>query len=320
MKIKTTIVGVVAATAVICSCSNNEELIPKELLQDTRIEITTDVNGTRACYTTTNLAGIGLCVSNIANPSYSYDNVKMTKGTDGWNSPTTLLWQNSTQAVEMLAYAPYADEGANPTVLANQSTEDGILASDFIAAYHPGFVPSATATKTNAEVTWNMGKVALNMQHMMSKICITVHLGNEYNANGVPATNPIATVCIEGSRLKGELTTITPETDMTYKAVTPTDTNNDASDITAYCTGYTPAANADAKGQAVYECRVVPQTIAANAFGISVTIGTDSYLWTSPTSITLKGGMQYSIEFNAGNHTVTTRAMGTAPWTHIKPY
>ena len=112
-----------------------------------------------------------------------------------------------------------------------------------------------------------MGKVALNMQHMMSKICITVHLGNEYNANGVPATNPIATVCIEGSRLKGELTTITPETDMTYKAVTPTDTNNDASDSTDYCTGYTPAANADAKCHALYECRVVPTHITAHPFG-----------------------------------------------------
>ena len=311
MKIKATIVSIVMSAAVMSGCSNCDEHLANDLLQDAKIEIATDVNGTRAGYTSTNLTELALSVNNTANASYSYNNVKMNKDDAGvWASSTTLIWQNNTQAVEILAYAPYSESGATPIVLADQSTEANLQASDFIVAYHPGFAPSATNVST--EVTWIDDKIALSMQHLMSKITITINIDSEYNLSG--STSTIA-VTLDGCKLKGTLETITPEAGLAYKEVRAAELNNLPALISACCTNYNATAST-----AIFECIVVPQTIAADSFVISITIDDDLYKWSSPAAVILKGGKQYSLEFNIGNTLPTTRAMSIASWTDIKPY
>ena len=52
---------------------------------------------------------------------------------------------------------------------------------------------------------------------------------------------------------------------------------------------------------ATYEAILVPQTIAANTFGIEIRIGEQTYEWKSANAFTLTGGTNHTLEMTVGN-------------------
>ena len=50
-----------------------------------------------------------------------------------------------------------------------------------------------------------------------------------------------------------------------------------------------------------YEAILVPQTIAANTFGIEIRIGEQTYEWTSAETFKLTGGTNHTLEMTVGN-------------------
>ena len=308
----------ITAAALAAGCSGADELEGNDQLQNAKIRITTDVTPTRMGHTTSELTEIGFTVKNPVNPQYSYDNVKMTRVESDWTG-SQMFWQNAIQAVEILAYAPYTADGASPSVLADQSTEAAVLASDFIACHHPAFTPSATATNAYSGVTWQEGKVSLKLAHMMSRLHITVYIGSEYNAGGIPATNPITLKTEIGSKRQGGLADATSQDGGTYKVVKTIDSEYQSSDITPCLELYTPAASTDAPGTATYEAVLVPQYISSQYFKVQIILGSDLYEWASPSAVTLEGGKQYRLEFTVGKDIVATRSMGIALWDNNTP-
>lgn len=98
------------ATAVFASCSNDEDLAQSNYPMDNVVRIMTSVDGmnTRVSYgnSTDKLKSFGFCIKNANSEKYTYDNIKVSQKGYNWIPATQMLWQNSTTAVDILAYAP----------------------------------------------------------------------------------------------------------------------------------------------------------------------------------------------------------------------
>ena len=129
------------------------------------------------------------------------------------------------------------------------------------------------------------GGISLGLNHIMSKITVKLTLGTEYESS---ATNPITSVSAFGA-----------STGATYSpgAESPWSEQPNVSKITLF-----PSVAYDKNNRtATYEAILVPQTIAANAFGIEIRIGEKTYEWTSAAAFTLKGGTNHNLEMTVGN-------------------
>lgn len=107
------------ATAVFASCSNDEDLAQSSYPADNVVRVTTNVEDitTRAFHTTNTLDEFAFCIGNANNIKYSYNNIMMTKEGTNWNPSVQMLWQNSTQPVDIMAYAPFDSNGNTETMI-----------------------------------------------------------------------------------------------------------------------------------------------------------------------------------------------------------
>ena len=106
------------ATTVFASCSNDEDLVQSSYPADNVVRVTTNVEDitTRAFHTTNTLDKFAFCIGNANNIKYSYNNIMMTKEGNKWNPSVQMLWQNSTQPVDIMAYAPFDSNGNTETM------------------------------------------------------------------------------------------------------------------------------------------------------------------------------------------------------------
>lgn len=300
----------ILASLVATGCSKDETTEqPSSFPADGVIRIATSIEGlkTRAGATTDNLTKIGFCVTNGSNSTYSYSNIEMTKSSGVWSSASMMLWQNATQAVDIVAYSPYQDAveyttttaDAQMNVQADQSATDesGIIASDFLAVREASFVPHTDLVD---------GKISLSLSHLMSKLNLTITLGTEFNVVGT-ATNPITDIKIGGTKLKGVFSFST----MTMSVAS---VGNDATAVNPFTGAYT-AGDADTKGAiANYECIFVPQTVNANDFTVNFKINGKPYEWVSDAAVTLTDGMKYNLNLTAGKDFVKMGEFGSSEW------
>ena len=289
------------ASVALASCQKEDVLLENgNFPADGVIRVTTEVADTRAGHTTENLTEFGFFVDNPTNPTYSYSNVKMTKNSSDWTSASQMLWQNATTEVDISAYAPYnTDETywAAPVVLANQNTEANVKASDYIFMYKSPFVP-----KTNLDD--KKGKVEL--EHKMAKLDFRIIIGTECNASGIPQTNPISDITVNGTKLKGYLVD---------SSIEPHPTDNPAAAITPFMAKYTAAGSALQNCIAEYEAIFIPQTVTTtDKFEIKFQFKGREYLWTATKDIILKGGNKYALDLTAGSDIVTAGAMSATEW------
>ena len=107
------------ATAVFASCSNDEDLAQSSYPADNVVRVTTNVEDitTRAFHTTNTLDKFAFCIGNANSRKYSYNNIMMTKEGTKWNPSVQMLWQNSTQLVDIMAYAPFDSRGNTETMI-----------------------------------------------------------------------------------------------------------------------------------------------------------------------------------------------------------
>ena len=135
-----------------------------------------------------------------------------------------------------------------------------VKASDHLCYYSNAVMPS-------------IGGISIGLNHIMSKITVKLTLGTEYKDS---ETNPITSVTAFGA-----------STGATYSpgAATPWSAVSNVSKITLF-----PSVAYDTNNRTVtYEAILVPQTIAANTFGIEIRIGEKTYEWKSADAFTLTG-------------------------------
>ena len=299
----------VAAFALLATACSNEETVTSNFPDDGIVRISTGIKdlNTRGFHTTNDLSEFGISISNSKNSYYSYDNIKVTgSNATEWTTESVMLWQNSTQPVDIIAYAPY-QTGAkvlNGTleagVEAAQTQED--KSSDVLLSVQKGFIPGNGLNSDK--------KLEIPFSHAFSKLVISITLGTEFNAKGknISSTNPISNLTISGTVIKGicDLTAEAPA----FEAKA----SEEATNITPYETGYTPPANDNEHGIATYECILVPQQIAAGKFRISFTINGTEYTWISEQAAQLEPGTSYNLPLTAGNEVIIANKMTISTW------
>ena len=276
--------AMVAVTAIFAGCANDEDaLLPNDSLKDTPINVDVLVSGinTRAGYDNTSLPTKFYLSIDQKDTKYDYNVVMKHEGgswvayesADENAAKTQLLWEGSeVNVIVTAATFSLSDASTTLNVQTDQSTAEAVKASDHLCYYSNTVTPST-------------GGISLGLNHIMSKITVKLTLGTEYESS---ATNPITSVTAFGA-----------STDATYSpgAGTPWSAESNVSKITLF-----PSVADDTNNRTVtYEAILVPQTIAANAFGIEIRIGEKTYEWTSADDFTLTGGTNHILEMTVGN-------------------
>ena len=278
----------VAVTAIFAGCANDEDaLLPNDSLKDTPINVDVLVSGinTRAGYDNTSQPTKFYLSIDQNGTKYDYTNVVMKYDGSKWVAYESdaenaekkqLLWEGSKDNVIVTAATfllPEASTSCSLNVQTDQSTADGIKASDHLYYSSNAITPSENGT------------ISIPLNHIMSKISVQLTLGTEYKAS---ETNPITSVSAFGASTGA---TYSPGAEMPWSAV------SNVSKITLI-----PSVEYDTSNRtATYEAILVPQTIAANTFGIEIRIGEQTYEWKSANAFTLTGGTNHTLEMTVGN-------------------
>ena len=320
------------AAAMFTSCSSEDELSQSNYPSDNIIRITAGVNNAK-----TRAEGAG--VTQLENPlsltvvnknantelanKYTHVNKVFSKDGNGvWNCSETLLWQNDTQPVDIVAFAPapndkfngvYTDGSIQPitySVADDQSTKPDN--NDLLYYYAPGIKPVDKLVDK---------KLNIEMNHAFCMIDIVVTLGTEFNKPEVLKESPIVKVTLGGTKIEANVDVKNAAT-TTASFVTA---SGEATDITTTKGTFTPAvdaeANADPEKNAIsnFSCIAIPQTVAAKTFKVSLKTADKLYEWTSAEPVELKSGYKYTLELSMGNNVVLLKggSITAKPWTEI---
>ena len=298
------------ATAVFASCSNDEDLAQSSYPADNVVRVTTNVEDitTRAFHTTNTLDKFAFCIGNANSRKYSYNNIMMTKEGTKWNPSVQMLWQNSTQPVDIMAYAPFNRKGDYVTMIkANKypvsvGTQQmaGTYESDFLVYKKTGFVPEKDLTN---------GAVDITFTHALSLLNIEIEFGTDFNNTTPLASNPINNIIIGGSinQAYADFTAdpITVAVDATCAPVLIEPERGE----------FTAATNNDAHATANYSAILIPQTIT-EGFRVEFEINGKIYVWRAPKNVaaTLEAGKKHLLTLTVGKDFVKAGSMKASPW------
>ena len=291
------------------SCTSEDELAQSNYPADNVVRVTTSVEGmkTRASYTTDNLKEFAFCIVNAnSSDKYSYNNIKMTKDGTAWTPSKQMLWQNATQPVDIIAYAPF-DKAGNTEKMNEVSKypfsvelqqSAGSFSSDFLVYKKKGFVPGQDLKN---------GAVDITFTHALSLLNINIQFGTDFNKTTPLASNPITNIKIGGSINKGYA-------DFTADALSVlVDATASASLIAPEVGDFNAAANSDDHATANYSAILIPQTIA-QGFRVEFEIDGKMYVWTASESVKLEASKKHQLNLTVGKDLTKTGNIVASPW------
>ena len=297
---KIQIFAMVALATIFAGCSNNDDEVmkPKESLKDTPINVNvllTDIQ-TRAGYDNTNQPTLFYLSIDQAGDNYDYTNVVMKYDGSKWVAYESadesavqkqMLWEGSegdvtvTAATFSLATSPSYSLSAS----ADQSSDAKLKLSDHLCYYSNKVQPSASG-------------ISISFDHIMSKLEIALTLRDEFEG----LTDPITSVMLSGTSLTA---TYAPANADKWSDYSTADEVIKTCPLVAYDT--------DAR-TATYEVILLPQTVAANTFCVTIFIGDKSYEWTSANAVTLASSNKYTLALTVGKDKVSGNSFTAAPW------
>ena len=296
---KIQILAMAALAAIFAGCSNNDDEVmkPKESLKDTPINVNvllTDIQ-TRAGYDNTNQPTLFYLSIDQAGDNYDYTNVVMKYDGSKWvayESDATdaktkqLLWEGSESNVTVTAatFSLETSPSYSLSALADQSSDAKLKSSDHLY-YSNKVEPSANG-------------ISISFDHIMSKLEIALTLRDEFEG----LTDPITSVMLSGTSLTA---TYAPANADKWSDYSTADEVIKTCPLVAYDT--------DAR-TATYEVILLPQTVAANTFCVTIFIGDKSYEWTSENAVTLASSNKYTLALTVGKDKVSGNSFTAAPW------
>lgn len=310
------------AAAMITSCSTDDELSQSNYPSDNIVRVTAGVNNakTRADGAGTELKNnfsLTIVNKNTEKPElaskYSYTDKVFSKKSGDWACSETLLWQNSTQTVDIVAFAPaqtgkfsgVCDTEGNIQPITYSVADDQSTSSDnndLLYYYAKDFNPGTSLVNK---------KLSIQFNHAFCMIDINVTLGTEFNKPEVLKESPIVKVTLGGTKIAANV-------DVT-NAVSVVTASGEATDITATNGSFTPAANAESYSHSTFSCIAIPQTVGAGTFKVSLLTAGKRYEWTSAESVELKSGFRYTLNLSMGNDVVLLKggSITATPWTEV---
>ena len=301
------------ATVVFASCSNEDELAQSNYPADNVVRIMTSVDGmnTRASYgsSTAKLSSFGFCINNASNAKYTYDTIKVTQEGSNWNPATQMLWQNSTTAVDILAYAPYQD-GNNGifgktnyafSVQEDQSKADD-YSSDLIVYKQTGFTPGLELNTNKA--------VEVSFTHLLSQLNLTIELRDQFNQD---EKNPVTAGFVTDVKVNG--TIISSKVDFAAASIgVQVDGTQEATAITPETTEFKAAGKTTDHATFNYSAIVIPQTVTTGNFSISFKVDGTDYIWTATSDVNFVSGMKHELHLLVGKDVVQGGTISATPW------
>ena len=308
MKATKILTAATLVTVFFASCSNDEDFAQSNYPMDNVVRVTTNVKdiATRAFHSTNTLDEFAFCIVNPQSTKYSYDNVKVTKAASTWTPASQMLWQNASQPVDIIAYAPYYNvsryetmsNATNYPVYVKEQQEADTYESDFLVYKKKGFVPETDLTN---------GAVDITFTHALSLLNINIEFGNEFNETAPLASNPIKNINIGGSVKLGYA-------DFTADVISVTaDATSVPVLITPVIGNFNAAANNDVHATVNYSAILIPQTIA-QGFRVEFEIDGKNYVWTASESVTLESGKKHQLNLTVGKDVVKSGYITASPW------
>ena len=309
--------------AMLTGCSNDSELTHSNFPDDNIIRVTAGVNGavTRAETLGTELnSDFRLTVVNEGSDKYTYGNKIFKKTGTTWSSDEILVWQDAKTPVAVAALAPVINSWDFDNIYSNQDkfkiTKYSITENqnprkpenDLLYYYKSNLVPKDALNPD--------GKLDIQFNHAFSMIDIIVTLGTEYSKKD----NPINEVIVGGSKKWATLDiTNSKGKGVAYASTTgenPEGENPEINIITTPGT-FTKATTDEEKSKAVFSCILIPQTIGANKFKVTLKTSSKTYVWTSPDAITLETGHRYTLDLRMGKDKLTAQKgnISAGSWT-----
>lgn len=307
-----------AATLCLAACTN-EDSISHDFLADTPIKLNVSVNEptTRAGYSDADKpTGFVLgVIHDNHNPTDKYNYTVWAEGkdknwktydltpyrNDGTKKDVTMLWANMNDEVTVLALSDLENLGnaitKHPT---DQTTPDALKKADFLVMPQTQVAPAKDG-------------ITVAFMHTMSKINLTIELGDEYEFTA-DVDQKITDVKIDGSLVKAEYSIIssTPNPQIIFDSH-----SGDPTPISPYFTGTTPYSKTNGvitKASATYEAILIPQTIASGKFTVSFRVDGKLYEWSYNKDLTLAPTTAYTLKLIAGDDKVQPVSFSASPW------
>ena len=299
---KIQILAMAALAAIFAGCSNNDDEVmkPKESLKDTPIDVNvllTDIQ-TRAGYDNTNQPTLFYLSIDQAGEKYDYTNVVMKYEGSKWVAYESadesavqkqLLWEGSEGNVTVTAatFSLETSPSYSLSASADQSSDAKLKSSDHLCYYSNKVQPSASG-------------ISISFDHIMSKLEIALTLRDEFEG----LTDPITSVMLSGTSLGA---TYSPNAETKWSG------HRTAADDEVVKTCPSVAYDKNSR-TATYEVILIPQTVAANTFCVTVFIGDKSYEWNSANAVTLASSNKYTLALTVGKDKVSGNSFTAAPW------
>ena len=70
---------------------------------------------------------------------------------------------------------------------------------------------------------------------------------------------------------------------------------------------------------ASFEVILVPQTVTAGSFGLSILVGDHTYEWFSADAVTIESNIEYTLSLTAGKDKVSGNTFTTSSWGSSTP-
>ena len=318
MKAIKTLAMAALATAVFASCSSEDELAQSNYPMDNVVRIMTSVDGmnTRASYgnSTDKLNSFGFCINNAGNTKYTYDNIKVTKEGRNWIPATQMLWQNSTTAVDILAYAPYQETTEDATgkvkvfgktdyafsVKEDQSNAED-YSSDLIVYKQTGFKPGTELNTSKA--------VDVKFTHLLSQLNLTIELRDQFNQD---EEKPVTSATVTDVKVDGTL--IRSKVNFAADPISVLRDGQASKAITPETVAFTKADKTTDHATFKYSAIVIPQWIMAGSFCISFKVNGNDYIWTSTSDVNFVSGKKYDLLLLVGKDVVQGSVITARPW------
>ena len=306
------------ATAVFASCSSEDELAQSNYPMDNVVRIMTSVDGmnTRASYgnSTDKLNSFGFCINNAGNTKYTYDNIKVTQENGKWNPATQMFWQNSTTAVDILAYAPYQETTEDASgkvkvfgktdyafsVKADQSDAED-YSSDLIVYKQTGFTPGSELNTSKA--------VDVTFTHLLSQLNLTIELRDQFNQD---EKKPVTSATVTDVKVDG--TFIRSKVNFAADPISVLRDGLASAAITPETVAFTKADKTTDHATFKYSAIVIPQWIRAGVFCISFKVNGNDYIWTSTSDVNFVSGKKHDLLLLVGKDVVQGGAISAKPW------
>lgn len=318
---------VLSVAIALASCSTDEAPVAKSASfpADGVIRLTAQVGEmrSRSGWNNDNFsADFILRITNEVDTNYSYYvTVKKDSYTHLWTAykyggydVVNMLWKNSTQPVKVAAVSSLHLVLKDDWKSADFSIEPNQQNPVFPTDMNKSDLLRMPETVINPATDLVDGKLVIKFEHVLSKLNIHVKLGTEFNPQVVSDTiTPFEKCIVSGTQIKAYSWNIyTNQFSMLNLA-------SDVQNTIPVYLGFTRGIGTTSNTMGHYDCIVIPQTIAAGKFDISIAVLGKIYHWTAPADVTFESGKAYDLQLNLGKDMLTLGSITTTPWTETAP-